>query len=149
LMKQAQTRGMWALATELELALAEVFWLGGQTTKASDVLQEGVRNVARYQTFQALNELNLRQPLWLHDEQTSLLSCNELCRRADATETLSQRELQVLKLIALGHSNQEIADALFISLHTVKTHSRRIHGKLRVERRTQAVAKAKLLGLWD
>ncbi|MDR7282446.1 ATP/maltotriose-dependent transcriptional regulator MalT [Pseudomonas corrugata] len=149
LMKQAQTRGMWALATELQLALAEVLWLGGQTTKASDVLQEGVVSVTRYQTFQALNELHLRQPLLLHDEQTSLLSCHQLYSRADATETLSQRELQVLKLIALGHSNQEIADALFISLHTVKTHSRRIHGKLRVERRTQAVAKAKLLGLWE
>jgi len=55
----------------------------------------------------------------------------------------------VLKLIAQGHSNQEIAEVLFISLHTVKTHTRRIHAKLRVERRTQAVAKAKLLGLWN
>ncbi|MCZ3030492.1 LuxR C-terminal-related transcriptional regulator, partial [Acinetobacter baumannii] len=44
-------------------------------------------------------------------------------------------------------SNLEIADRLFISLHTVKTHARRIHSKLGVERRTQAVAKAKTLGL--
>jgi len=149
LMKQAHARGMFALATELQLALAEVLWCDCHTTKAIDVCQEGLRNVARYQTFQALNELRRRQPLLLQDEQTSLLSCQQLCSRAEATETLSQRELQVLKLIALGHSNQEIADALFISLHTVKTHTRRIHGKLRVERRTQAVAKAKLLGLCE
>ena len=148
LMKQAQARDMWALATELQLALAEVLWLEGQTAKAIDVLQEGERNVARYQVHQVLSELRQRQPLLL-DEQGSLLSSHQPCAPTDATGTLSQRELQVLKLIALGHSNQEIAEALFISLHTVKTHTRRIHGKLRVERRTQAVAKAKLLGLWN
>ncbi|MNJ04327.1 Response regulator protein VraR [compost metagenome] len=60
---------------------------------------------------------------------------------------LSQREIQVLRLVALGNSNQQIADLLFISLHTVKTHARRINGKLGVERRTQAVAKAKELGI--
>ncbi len=149
LMNQTQARGMWALTTELQLALAEVLWLDGQTAKAIDMLQEGLRNVARYQAPQVLNELRQRQPLLLLDEQATLLSCNQICSRTDATEALSQRELQVLKLIALGHSNQEVADSLFISLHTVKTHTRRIHGKLRVERRTQAVAKAKLLGLWD
>lgn len=148
LMKQAQAREMWALATELQLALAEVLWLDGQTAKAIDVLREGERNVARYQVHQLLSELRQRLPLLL-DEQAALLSSNQLCVRSDATDTLSQRELQVLKLIALGHSNQEIAEALFISLHTVKTHTRRIHAKLRVGRRTQAVAKAKLLGLWS
>ena len=60
---------------------------------------------------------------------------------------LSSRELEVLGLIALGNSNQQIAEQLFISLHTVKTHARRIHSKLGVERRTQAVAMAKKLGL--
>ena len=64
-----------------------------------------------------------------------------------ATETLSTRELAVLRLIALGCSNQEISERLFISLHTVKTHARHINSKLGVERRTQAVARAKGLGL--
>ena len=63
-----------------------------------------------------------------------------------AAETLSSRELAVLGLIAQGLSNQEVAEQLFISLHTVKTHARRINGKLGVARRTQAVAKAKALG---
>ncbi|MBU2323462.1 MAG: LuxR C-terminal-related transcriptional regulator, partial [Gammaproteobacteria bacterium] len=60
---------------------------------------------------------------------------------------LSGRELAVLRLIAQGCSNLEIAEQLFISLHTVKTHARRINGKLGVSRRTQAVAQAKARGL--
>ena len=60
---------------------------------------------------------------------------------------LSVRELDVLKCIAQGYSNQQISEALFISLHTVKSHARRINHKLGVERRTQAVAQAKVLGL--
>ncbi len=64
-------------------------------------------------------------------------------------ETLSARELAVLRLIAQGCSNQEISEQLFISLHTVKTHARHINSKLGVERRTQAVARAKALGLLD
>lgn len=64
-----------------------------------------------------------------------------------ATDILSVRELSVLQLIAQGCSNQEISDQLFISLHTVKTHASHINGKLGVERRTQAVARAQELGL--
>jgi LuxR family maltose regulon positive regulatory protein len=62
-------------------------------------------------------------------------------------ETLSERELEVLYLIAAGLSNSEIADKLFISLNTVKTHLKNIYGKLNVKSRTQAVARAKELGL--
>ncbi|MNM46025.1 LuxR C-terminal-related transcriptional regulator [Pseudomonas sp. MAG733B] len=62
-------------------------------------------------------------------------------------EQLSTRELAVLRLIAQGCSNQEISDQLFISLHTVKTHASHINSKLGVERRTQAVARAKALGV--
>ena len=64
-----------------------------------------------------------------------------------AAEQLSTRELAVLRLIAQGCSNQEISDQLFISLHTVKTHASHINSKLGVERRTQAVARAKVLGV--
>ncbi len=66
---------------------------------------------------------------------------------ASVVDALSTRELAVLQLIAQGCSNQEISDSLFISLHTVKTHARHINSKLGVERRTQAVARAKGLGL--
>lgn len=60
---------------------------------------------------------------------------------------LSKRELEVLQLIAEGLSNQEIADRLFVSLNTIKTHSGRIFEKLNVKRRTQAIEKAKRLNL--
>jgi len=66
---------------------------------------------------------------------------------ASGNDCLSVRELDVLRLIAQGCSNQEISDQLFISLHTVKTHASHINSKLGVERRTQAVARAKALGL--
>lgn len=61
-------------------------------------------------------------------------------------EALSNRELDVLKLIATGHSNQEIASQLFISLNTVRTHTKNINNKLNVHSRTRAVARARELG---
>lgn len=60
---------------------------------------------------------------------------------------ISQREYEVLELMANGFSNQEIADRLFISLSTVKTHSANLFSKLNVKRRTQAVQRAKELQL--
>lgn len=63
------------------------------------------------------------------------------------SEPLTVRELEVLALIAAGSSNQEICDTLFLALSTVKSYNQNIFGKLQVNRRTQAVAKAKELGL--
>ncbi len=62
-------------------------------------------------------------------------------------EPLSQRELEVLRLIAQGLSNREISERLFLALDTVKGHNRRIFGKLSVRRRTEAVEKARSLGI--
>jgi LuxR family transcriptional regulator, maltose regulon positive regulatory protein len=62
-------------------------------------------------------------------------------------EPLSQRELEVLRLIAQGLSNREIGERLFLAVDTVKGHNRRIFGKLMVQRRTEAVAKARSLGI--
>jgi len=62
-------------------------------------------------------------------------------------EPLSQRELEVLRLIAQGLSNHEIGERLFLALDTVKGHNRRIYDKLQVQRRTEAVARARELGL--
>lgn len=58
---------------------------------------------------------------------------------------ISKRELEVLDLMSKGMSNQEIADALFVSIPTIKTHSSKLFEKLEVSRRTQAVEKAKRL----
>jgi LuxR family maltose regulon positive regulatory protein len=63
------------------------------------------------------------------------------------TEPLSQRELEVLRLIAQGLSNREISERLFLAVDTIKGHNRRIFGKLMVQRRTEAVAKARSLNI--
>ncbi len=62
-------------------------------------------------------------------------------------EPLSERELEVLALIAEGLTNPEIAERLYISIHTVKSHASNLYGKLAVGNRTQAVQKARTLGL--
>jgi len=67
--------------------------------------------------------------------------------QAEMVEPLSERELDVLRLIAEGLPNQEIAQSLVVSLSTVKWHAGNIYGKLGVGNRTQAVAKARSLGI--
>jgi LuxR family maltose regulon positive regulatory protein len=62
-------------------------------------------------------------------------------------EPLSERELEVLQLIAEGLTNQEITSRLFISLNTVKTHTHNIYSKLNVHSRTQAIARSQELGI--
>jgi len=62
-------------------------------------------------------------------------------------EPLSERELEVLRLVAAGLSNQEISERLFLVLGTVKGHTHKIFGKLGAQRRTEAIARARELGL--
>jgi LuxR family maltose regulon positive regulatory protein len=65
----------------------------------------------------------------------------------DLVEQLTPREMEVLELLAVGDSNQTIADKLVITVRTVKKHTSNIYGKLNVNNRTQAVALARELGL--
>jgi LuxR family maltose regulon positive regulatory protein len=76
-------------------------------------------------------------------------SGDEEARSADSplVEPLSPRELDVLRLVAAGLTNQAIADRLFIAVSTVKSHTHSIYGKLGVRNRTQAIAQARTLGL--
>ncbi len=73
--------------------------------------------------------------------------CEVISSDQPLVESLSQRELEVLSLIADGLSNREIGERLFLALDTVKGHNRRIYDKLDVQRRTEAVARARELGL--
>jgi LuxR family maltose regulon positive regulatory protein len=62
-------------------------------------------------------------------------------------EPLSDREIEVLQLLAKGLTNQVIATRLVLSPHTIKTHTRNIYSKLAVKNRTQAVDRARTLGI--
>ena len=66
---------------------------------------------------------------------------------AQIIEPLSERELEVLHLIVEGLTNKEIASRVFLSLNTVKVHTRHIYGKLGVNNRTQAATRARTLGI--
>jgi LuxR family maltose regulon positive regulatory protein len=74
-------------------------------------------------------------------EKTSLIN--------DMVESLSKRELEVLYLMALGKTNQEIAQHLILSRGTVKAHTASIYRKLDVANRTEAAARARQLGILD
>ena len=60
---------------------------------------------------------------------------------------ISEREYEILNLVTKGHTNQQIAEQLFISLSTVKSHLQNIYQKLDVKNRTQAIQKAKQLSV--
>ena len=97
-------------------------WLGLKLTRKQEVIVVKEVPVAGTQPF-ALNEARLKDL------------------------GITKRELEILELIAQGMSNREIADKLFVSENTVKTHSSRLLDKLSAKRRTQAVQIGKEMGL--
>jgi DNA-binding NarL/FixJ family response regulator len=82
-----------------------------------------------------------------HDGTPSLEVRSAAGARGELAEPLTERELEVLRLVAEGDSNQEIARKLVVTLATVKTHVNHIFGKLDAESRVQVVARARALGL--
>ena len=97
-------------------------WLGLKLTKKQEVVV--VKEVP----------VPIMQPFTLNEERLKDLG-------------ITRRELEILELIAQGLSNREIADKLFVSENTVKTHSSRLFDKLSARRRTQAVQIGKEMGL--
>jgi DNA-binding CsgD family transcriptional regulator len=89
--------------------------------------------------------------MWVGRRLTSAPSATTFVRNERALQTLgiSDREYEVLRLLADGLSNQEIAKRLFVSPNTVKTHLSHLYAKLGVKRRTQAIHKSKALRLID
>ncbi len=158
LWEECQLAGHRSLACECRVSLAEVLFMQGQPEQADALLHEAIGEARQLRLLRPLQELQLRQQPWLERllpgepgqtlQQRLFEPASQVGEPASAgSDLLSSRELAVLQLIAQGCSNQEIADRLFISLHTVKTHARRINVKLGVQRRTQAVAMAKAHGL--
>ena len=86
-------------------------------------------------------------PSKLIDKLKLAIERREKFMKINTDSDLSARELDTLKLIAADLSSQEIADKLFISLNTVKTHLKNIYLKLEVDGRSKAIAKAKEIGL--
>ena len=83
--------------------------------------------------------------LSLNNSETAFLENIPEVKPNNLNPGISNRELEVLHLMVQGLSNQEIADRLFVSLNTIKTHSSNVYAKLEVKRRTQAIQKAKEL----
>ncbi len=84
----------------------------------------------------------IEKEIYIHHSTSTEINQHEITKLG-----ISKRELEVVNLMAMGLSNEEIAEKLFISLNTVKTHSSTIFVKLDVKRRTQAVEKAKRLNI--
>ncbi|MCY1498190.1 HTH-type transcriptional regulator MalT [compost metagenome] len=145
LLEQVRNEGSLGQACELWFALSESHLACGRQRKAQAALLEGLAQARRmggagseYQ-WQALRPELGR---WMARNEpdcgdTALVDVGQL----------SRRERSVLEMIAEGLANQEIAERLHISLHTVKSHAQRINNKLGVSRRTQAIVRAKELGL--
>ena len=87
--------------------------------------------------------------IWVGRRLTPRPRPAEFARNEEAIRSigLSPRECEILALLATGQSNKEMARALSISPNTVKTHLARVYGKLEVERRVQAIEKARWLAL--
>jgi LuxR family maltose regulon positive regulatory protein len=81
------------------------------------------------------------------DEPEQTVPSKHQTQESELIEPLSERETEVLQLIAEGLTNQEIATKLYISLNTVKVHTRNIYGKLGAHHRAGAVARARVLGV--
>jgi LuxR family maltose regulon positive regulatory protein len=151
-----QMLSVMALSQKIMLLLA-----GGRESEARKALAQALEAAAGgvLQPFDPLlaehadwlrGQLQLCAPTAVSQslsEKLPAMASRPVVESSPAAEQLSTRELAVLRLIAQGCSNQEISDQLFISLHTVKTHASHINSKLGVERRTQAVARAKELGV--
>jgi ATP/maltotriose-dependent transcriptional regulator MalT len=143
LLARAHASRMVVLEAGLLLAMVEVASRTSDRQSARQYFDSGRELASRFGLQKVLANFDKDCP----DNIPTLQAINQLSEAEDKDDSLSIRESQVLELIASGDSNQQIADKLFISLHTVKTHVRRIHVKLGVERRTHAVARARMLGL--
>ena len=161
--QRTQASGGLLLAAIAQMQLTDLLRAGGREREAQQQLRGALQSAAGGGLL-PFHELLSRQPDWLRAQLSSHGPCplsaallaalpepaqndQESAEPTAVVEALSGRELAVLQLIAQGCSNQQISERLFISLHTVKTHARHINSKLGVERRTQAVARAKGLGL--
>lgn len=156
---------MWN-ALQMRVALARTAWQAGERERALVELEEALEIAEPEGVVQVfvlggtaireiLNKLRARSPR--HDfidlietgfsGETVPSSSQVTVVNDQLAEPLSEREMEVLQLIALGRTNAQIADELYVAVGTIKTHAHNIYGKLGVRSRTQAVARSRELGL--
>ena len=163
LLEAAETAGWKGSVIEILILLALAYQMQNELTRATQAVEHALSlaEPERYVRLfideggsieAILSLVQCDSDVYLYAQQ--LLQVFRLDRLANKgsdkqglIEPLSQRELNVLELIAQGYSNREISEQLFIALDTVKGHNRRIFAKLGVRRRTEAVAKARSLDL--
>ncbi len=114
-------------------------WLGLKLTKTQE------RVVVKEVPVEVPVEVRVQVPALASVNGTALPFVRDERRREQLT--ITPREIEILELIAQGLSNREIAEKLFVSENTVKTHSSRVFDKLGAKRRTQAVQFGKEFGL--
>ncbi len=149
----AEAEGYIAPFTDLGLPMA---WLLAEAIRRASWRQPRVQSYAARLLASFTAQGDARQPGQLlstglaHepvDSRGALPTLSHAAFVAPLVEPLSARECEVLRLVATGLSNQEIADRLYIGLATVKTHAHNIYEKLGVQDRRQAVLRASELGL--
>ncbi|WP_285261296.1 LuxR C-terminal-related transcriptional regulator [Halopseudomonas bauzanensis] len=151
----ASTEADFETSHQRLLALAHRAGSDGYKTVECDLLftiariahEADEESIAKLQLTKALelaSALSNRLPLeYLERRHPSLFY---LVDRTSEADILSERECSILALVEAGMSNQEIGDALFISVYTVKSHLQRIFSKLSVKNRAHAISKARSLG---
>ena len=150
-----QQAGRWLVQISVCLLQAQAHQALGQLNEATTALTTAVRLAALENYFRLfLNEGETIAALLPSVREVAPQFVDALLAefgQGDSPqpllEPLSQRELEVLHLVAKGRSNREIAETLFVTVGTVKKHLNNIYGKLDVARRTEAVAKAQTLQL--
>ena len=172
-LREAEAQHRFRRAHQLSLLLVEALCLTGQAAQGMRRLRDALQFAADegfvrsfvdegpellHRVAELRDALAPGEPLTVHADRilgAAGLALSRATAPAVATPAsalagagrLSDRELQVLRLLADGHRNREIADRLFVSETTVKAHLRSINVKLGTQSRTHAVAMGRQLGL--